>query len=149
VSFLCAEPFVFLTETIIHRDTRNANPAKWDADIAKNGDINYSYSKTTSTTCLRPHIENYHLKLYLLLAQKHGWKHSLPGLVSQARSKAASDASGSRVRRGEFTEERFHEHLINFIVADDQVRDLWSFLHSLRSTCSELQGSEHRGMSRI
>ncbi len=90
-------------------------------------DIKFSYSKTTSTTSLRPHIERNHLELFLCIAKKNNWKHSLPGLMSQARSQAASEASSSQVRRVKFNEQNFHQHLINFIVADDQVRDLWCF----------------------
>jgi hypothetical protein len=47
--------------------------------------------------------------------------------VSQARSQAASDASGLQARQDEFNEETFHRGLLNFIIADDQVRDFWFF----------------------
>ena len=40
--------------------------------------------------------------------------------MSEARSEVSGDAL--RVRQQEFSEEVFHEHLLNFIVADDQVR---------------------------
>jgi hypothetical protein len=47
--------------------------------------------------------------------------------VSRARSQAASEASGPQVQQDEFNEENFHRGLLTFIVANDQVRDLWSF----------------------
>ena len=81
----------------------------------------------TSSSSLRPHIERNHLDLYLVIAQKNGWKHTLPGLMSQAQSQAASEASGLQARQDEFNEESFHWALLNFIITDDQVRDLWSF----------------------
>ena len=75
----------------------------------------------TSSSSLRPHIERNHLDLYLVVAQKNGWKHALPGLMSQAQSQAASEASGLQARQDEFNEESFHRALVNFIIVDDQV----------------------------
>lgn len=81
----------------------------------------YIYSKGTSTTSLRPHIEKYHLEEYKRLANERGWKIMLPGLVSQARSEAAASVPAADERRDDFDEQTFHEYLLNFIVADDQV----------------------------
>jgi len=59
----------------------------------------------------------------------------LPGLVSQAQSQATSVASASQVRPlVEIDKQKFHQHLLYFIIADDQVRlHFLSFLHSLHS----------------
>jgi hypothetical protein len=81
----------------------------------------FEYSKNTSTTSLRPHIEKYHLEEYKLLADKHNWKSLLPGLVSQARSTAAAQLDQSDNLKVKFDEHTFHQYLLNFIVADDQV----------------------------
>ena len=74
------------------------DPALWSPKVR------YEYLAHSSNTSLRPHIELHHLLLYTQLAEKYGWKIQLPGVV-KSRS-ALTDG----------------EHLINFIVADDQVR---------------------------
>lgn len=81
----------------------------------------YVYSKQTSTTSLRPHIEKYHLEEFRRLAKEHGWKILLPGLASQARSEANSTAQEGRPDNLNFNEQTFHKYLVNFIVANDQV----------------------------
>jgi len=87
---------------------------------------NYQYSKSTSTTGLRGHIRKHHLELYMLLAPQKGWK----PLLSQAPSQVTTEAKALQVpRQGEFDVQRFHRCLLNFIVADDQVRHLLSFLY--------------------
>jgi len=88
-----------------------------------------------SNTSLRPHIEKHHCELYLGLAKANGWKVLLLGLVSQAQSQATSVASASEVRPlVEIDEQKFHQHLLYFIIVDDQVRlHFLSFLCSLHS----------------
>ena len=61
---------------------------------------------------------------YLQLVKKHGWKLFLPeDPPSQGQSQAASEPSTLQVQLDnlEFNEEVFHQHLLNFIIADDQV----------------------------
>lgn len=116
-SFPHAELFAFLTLTIIHRKEKDADPVEWDK---VNYNLKYWYSKTTSTTSLRPHLARHHADLYLRLAKERGWEVQLPGYRSQAQSQAASDASAPPLVQ--FSEERFQQHLLNFIIADDQVR---------------------------
>ena len=104
------------TDNIILREAREADPSKWLSSI------HYEYSKKTLTTSLRPHIEKHHLKHYLTLAKKNGWKILLLELVSQARSQATNEAATSQHERSiKFDENTFHQHLLNFIVTDDQV----------------------------
>ena len=55
------------------------------------------------------------------ICKKNGWKVLLPGVVSQ---RAASEASASQVQ---FSRQKFHDHLLNFIVVDDQVCDIYVF----------------------
>jgi hypothetical protein len=83
-------------------------------------------SKGTSTTSLRPHIKKYHLEEYKRLANEHGWKILLPGLVSQDRSKAIVPATPDK-QPDKFDEHTFHEYLLRFIVAHDQVYVFPSF----------------------
>ena len=105
-----------LSTNFLDRVAYEADPSKWDARI------NYKFSRKSSTTTLRPHIEKYHLAIYMVEQKARGWKILLPGLVSQARSEAAS-ASHSQLEeaRDTFNEATFQCRLVNFIVVDDQV----------------------------
>lgn len=115
-NFLRSPFFALATDNIILRKAKEADPSKWPSSTR------YEYSHTTSTTSLRPHIEKHHLELYLTLAKEKGWNILLPGLVSQARSQATTKAATSEGGRPDkFDERTFHQHLMNFIVADDQV----------------------------
>jgi hypothetical protein len=122
------------------RKTKEAEPAQWKSNIR------FEYSTKTSNTSLRPHIERHHLDLFLQLAKENGWKVLLPGLVSQARSEATSAAASvSAERRGQFDESTFHQYLLNFIVADDQVsfvskRSRVTHTHFLFSEVPEYHG---------
>lgn len=114
---------------IIHREVHDADPAKWP------NKKQFKYSAGTSNTSLRPHIEREHLDLYLKVAKERSWKLSLPGLLSQARTQAASQGTASQgTQSAEFSQDAFHQHLLNFIVADDQVRDA-CFLFILLCSC--------------
>jgi len=60
----------------------------------------------------------------MTLAPQYSWK----PLESQSQSQAASGAKALQVKQpDEFTMEKFHTCLLNFIVADDQVEHLLSF----------------------
>ena len=100
------------TDNMILREAREAGPSKSTL---------YEYSYTTSTSSLRPHIEKYHLDLYQTLAKANGWTVYLPGLVSQAKSQAVSEVTTQGEQRDKFDVDTFHQHLLNFIIADDQV----------------------------
>jgi len=81
--------------------------------------LKYIYSAKTSNTSLRPHLERVHLQLYMQQKELQGWKNQLPGQASLATT-AATLAQDIRIDM--FDEDTFHRYLINFIVADDQVR---------------------------
>lgn len=104
-----------LSANFLDRVAYKADPSKWDARI------NYQYSPKSSTTTLRPHIEKYHLAIYMVEQKARGWKILLPGLVSQARSQAASMSQSQGEARVKFDVVTFRRRLVNFIVADDQV----------------------------
>jgi hypothetical protein len=56
------------------------------------------------------------------LADKYGWKIQLAGLVkSRSALTDGTPSPANSQREDRFTERSFHEHLVNFIVADDQV----------------------------
>src|ERR1700735_986452 len=100
---------------------RDKDPSNWPSSRR------YVYSKGTSTSSLRPHIEKYHLDKYKKIAKEGCWKILLPGLVSQSRSEAMA-ATIQEGQPDKFDEHTFHKHLLNFIVADDQVIILIWFL---------------------
>jgi hypothetical protein len=91
----------------------------------------WKYSLKTSNTSLRPHIEKHHTKLYLSLVKEHGWEIKLPGLVTQTQSQASGAAAASGSERETFSEIAFNEHLVKFIVVNDQVRSRHLFLFSI------------------
>ena len=99
------------------RKSKDADPTNWASR-------KYEYSGKTSTTSLRPHIERHHLDKFNELATKHKWKILLLGLVSQARLQA-TEASEEGDHRDNFNEQTFHESLLNFVIADDQVLYLY------------------------
>ena len=101
--------------TKLHRKAKEADPVNWDSTTW------YQYLKSTSTTGLHAHLNKYHSKLYMVLAPQHSWK----PLVSQSWTQALSRAEALQVEwPDEFTMEKFHKCLLNFIVADDQVEHL-------------------------
>jgi hypothetical protein len=69
---------------------------------------------STGNTNLKRHIRTYHRALWDANAGKNGWKN----LDSQVSTKSV--ASQGRPRE-EFDVEKFHQRLVHFIVADDQV----------------------------
>ena len=98
------------------RKIKEVEPDQWKSNIK------FEYLMKTSNTLLQPHIERHHLNLFLPLAKENGWKVLLPGLSSQARLEATSTAmSVSAEQHGHFNKHTFHQHLLNFIFADDQV----------------------------
>ncbi|KAI0919445.1 hypothetical protein AcV7_006181 [Taiwanofungus camphoratus] len=88
----------------------------------------YTFSTSTSNTSLRVHLERYHEDIYLSKCTEFGWLMQLPkrrerekeakALSVKAEQLAAINQSG--VSRGLFSLSEFHQHLIRFIVADDQ-----------------------------
>ena len=99
------------------RILRDADPSNWPPNRR------YIYSRKTSNSSLRPHLEKYHVDQYTTLAKERGWKILLPGLVSQAKSQSAAPAGSANKDEQPvpFDEHLFHKYLVNFIVADDQV----------------------------
>ena len=78
------------------------------------------------------------------LAKERGWEMKLPSHRSQASGVAAA-AEGERPDL--FSEIAFHEHLVKFIIVNDQVRSrhLFIFLCLL----IDFPASESHGVSRV
>ena len=73
-------------------------------------------------TTLRPHIDRFHMKIFLDQQPVHGWKILLLSLVSQARSQVTSVGHSQQGEAHDrFDQSTFMHYLINFVVADDQV----------------------------
>jgi replication initiation and membrane attachment protein DnaB len=70
---------------------------------------------STANTNLKRHIKTRHIEIWNENAGKYGWKN----LDSQASTKSVASLD---TPREEFDVEKFHQRLVNFIVADDQVR---------------------------
>jgi hypothetical protein len=75
------------TDNIILREARGADLSNWSYRT------HYEYLQKMSTTSLHPHIEKYHLDLYMTLVVEKEWKILLLGLVSNAQSQATNEAA--------------------------------------------------------
>ena len=124
MSFSCAELFAYLSTcwtlrsglSANYRPIHDADPGSWPQNQR------FKYSKNTSTTSIRRHIEKVHFDEYMDLCKANNWRVLLPGLTSRARTQAASEASASGRRpEVEFSLQKFHQSLLKFIIADDQV----------------------------
>jgi hypothetical protein len=92
------------------------------------------YSEGTSTSGLRVHLETFHLDEYLRVCREKGWGNQLP---SHKKSQAASTSTSAAAQfRMPFSAKAFLEHLVNFIVADDQVSSHYLFLPRSNISCS-------------
>ena len=78
--------------------------------------LTYEYVATTSNTVLRNHLNRAHKEEFIRVSKEKGWR--MP-----SQSEAGSEAAGSSLAafHTKFTQKAFLEHLINFIVTDDQV----------------------------
>jgi len=118
---------------MIHRKIKDTNPM---LEVP-------TYLKSTSTTVLCQHLNVKHLEIYQRAAQENGWD------ISQARSQARREAAALQLgRQDEFTERLFHKHLLDFVIADDQVRPRLSYFY-IHYTHVELEVCERHRTSRI
>jgi len=74
-----------------------------------------SFSATTSNGPLRNHLLSCHKDIYLQKCHEMGWK--VPGL----KSKTGTAPASCETQQTPFPQNAFLQHLLNFIVADDQV----------------------------
>jgi hypothetical protein len=126
----------------------------WNADRSKPV---YSYKPTSSNTTLRRHIDNCHLLEYVTEAERNKWNIFVPSVVKAQRwgysiteIKAFIEAGGDisclpnrhfmtkesnpgedltgRVSIPAFTMPGLYEHLVAFIVANDQVNARYTLM---------------------
>jgi hypothetical protein len=129
----------------ISRAKRKPDPATWDGSHGKR---KWEYLSNTGNTPLRGHVKRFHLLLYLILAEEHGWSifvvsvklafkmgYTLAEMCKVVKGgtklsnlpKRAAGASSTTLAGPcdgglipEFTHATFVQHLVSFIVADDQ-----------------------------
>jgi hypothetical protein len=80
----------------------------------------FDYSPHCSNSSLRLHLENEHKEEYIRLCKEKGWKNQLPKSRTADLEPVHAGATQA-FSRTKFTQEAFLDHLVNFIVADDQV----------------------------
>lgn len=71
---------------------------------------------------MRGHIERYHEDEYLKACQDNGWRVMLPSLLKKEKAAREVALQGLPATRTTFTSEKFLQHLIDWIISDDQVR---------------------------
>ena len=89
---------------------------------------NYKYSWRTATSGLRSHLDRFHKEEYLRLSRERGWTAQLPSVKSQQGRSAAAAGDSVTVRQIMFTSDAVTDHLVRFIVANDQVRLVFSLI---------------------
>jgi hypothetical protein len=85
----------------------------------------YEYTPGQGYSGLRGHIERYHEEEYLKACQDNGWRVMLPSWLKKEKADKEVALQDSSTARTVFTPETFLQHLINWIVADDQVRPIY------------------------
>lgn len=103
-----------------------------DTSMIPNDVPNYIYGPKTGNTNLRRHLYSQHAKEYDDAVVKHKWAFKLTTQIG------ATTHDARKTRNSElppFSPAAFLEHLVRFVVADDQVspEDLWLF-HTHKSS---------------
>jgi hypothetical protein len=81
---------------------------------------NYTYSRNTSTSVLRLHLNCFHIEEYAKIAEERDWVVQLPSL----KGKATEGTMVTSKPKVSFTPDMVTNHLIRFIVANDQVSSI-------------------------
>jgi hypothetical protein len=106
--------------SFVNRAKCDASPTIWKGP-------NFTFSRMTGNTTLRGHLESIHETEYLELCAAKGWRMQLPKRSKAITLEGSSQAGvqgGQDRPRPKFFQATFLRHLINFIVADDQVRHI-------------------------
>lgn len=87
---------------------------------------------TSSTGSMRNHLQD-HYDEYMQGVADRRWENQLPGvraaIIEAERAQGAGAQGQGGARRSQFSKESFLQHIINFIIADDQVRYVTTFSH--------------------
>ncbi|KAI0290316.1 hypothetical protein BC826DRAFT_970521 [Russula brevipes] len=87
--------------------------------------INFQFSAKTANSTLRVHLDRNHKVEYLRLHKERGWKSQLKSMEDAE----TESTPVSEVPSDVFSLETFLDHLVRFIVADDQVSTLRCHLY--------------------
>jgi hypothetical protein len=96
---------------------------KFKETTANESAHNYMFSPQTVNATLWNHLEKYHADEYLWLCAEKKWSNQLPKMCANTTTEGSNgprDAQNNRPRPT-FSWTTFLTHIINFIVADDQV----------------------------
>jgi hypothetical protein len=81
------------------------------------------FAPSSSNTTLQAHMEREHKEDYIWVCLQKGWKNQLPSMKFKSEAgMEPADAGGQSCPA--FSPKAFVRHLINFIIADDQVSKL-------------------------
>jgi len=83
--------------------------------------VNFQFSASTSTSTLRVHLDHEHKDEYLRLHLARGWTTVLPSMKATDNADTVPNPGSKAQSRVPFSQEAFLEHLVNFIIASDQV----------------------------
>ena len=84
--------------------------------------INFSFSVNTANTTLCGHLEKHHTDKYVQVCKDNGWRMLLPRMQQMAMGKVSMglpSEPGSHPHL-EFSHQTFLQHIINFVVVDNQ-----------------------------
>ena len=102
-----------------------------DKSTLPRGIANFIYGPKTGNTNLRRHLYHVHAEEYDKAVVQHKWAYKLSTQSHDASTQNARNQRGREVPS--FSPPVFLEHLVRFIVADDQVSpDDLVFFHTLR-----------------
>jgi hypothetical protein len=97
------------------RKKHNENKAVWP-------NHNYKFSPLTANGSLQNHLEKFHKEEYLELCTRNKWHNLLP---KPRRDDTVETSIGQNTTdyrpRPQFSRQAFLKHIINFVVADNQV----------------------------
>ena len=84
--------------------------------------VNWTFSEKSSNPILCGHLDKYHRKAYYAFCEANDCENQLPSF-KQAKSKEAQNLGSTQVaqRQVRFTMPQFTRHIVDFIVADEQV----------------------------
>ena len=88
------------------------------------GDRNYSFSHRTATTNLHPHLDKFHQAQYTALIEAWGWPNLLLSKAKEEKARQALlqvVATNVPIKQPLFTTEGLLNHLVWFIIANNQV----------------------------
>ena len=82
---------------------------------------NFQFSAGTSNSSLRCHLDSKHKDEYLLLHLAKGWKNELASMKTTISIASLSNPGSEVQPRVPFSRRSLLDHLLDFIIADDQV----------------------------